>query len=68
MNLISLGRFDFSPLILILFGLLLPELYLRSPDHTALGARDVVVTFRSRRIKVGTGANFKINFSPAREV
>ena len=48
--------------------LLLPELYRRNPDPIALRARGVAVTFRSRRIKVGTGANFKINFSPAREV
>ena len=47
---------------------LLPELYLRMPDRIALRARGVKVTFRSRRIKVGAGANFKINFSPAREV
>ncbi len=47
---------------------LLPELNLRTPDRVALRARGVEVTFRSRRIKVGTGANFKINFSPAREV
>lgn len=47
---------------------LLPELYLRMPDRVALRARGVEVTFRSRRIKVGAGANFKINFSPARGV
>lgn len=48
--------------------LLLSELYAQAPDRVALRARGVEVTFRSRRIKVGTGANFKINFSPAREV
>ncbi len=48
--------------------LLLPELYLQVPDRSALRTRGVEATFRSRRIKVGAGANFKINFSPAREV
>lgn len=48
--------------------LLLPELYLQIPDRSALRGRGVEATFRSRRIKVGAGANFKINFSPAREV
>ena len=48
--------------------LLLPELHVQAPDRAALRARGVEVTFRSRRIKVGTGANFKINFSPARQV
>lgn len=48
--------------------LALPELHLEIPDRAALLARGVEAILRSRRIKVGTGANFKINFSPAREV
>lgn len=47
---------------------LLPELYLEIPDRAVLRARGIEATFRSRRIKVGSGANFKVNFSPAREV
>lgn len=47
---------------------LLPELYDETPNRIALRARGVVTTFRSRRIKVGTGANFKVNFTHAREV
>lgn len=47
---------------------LLPELYVRTPDYAALRARGVEAAFRSRRIKVGVGANFKINFSPARGI
>jgi len=46
----------------------LPALHLSTPDHSELRARGVRAVFRSRRIKVGAGANFKINFSPARQV
>lgn len=48
--------------------LLLADLHLEVPSRTVLHARGVQAAFRSRRIRVGTGANFKINFSPAREV
>lgn len=48
--------------------LLLPELYSPAPDRQALRTRGVEAVFRARRIKVGSGANFKINFSAAREV
>lgn len=48
--------------------LLLPKLYLDVPDRRALRARGVEAILRSRRIKVGTGTNFKTNFSQAREV
>lgn len=48
--------------------LLLPELRVTKPDHGSLRAQGVVAVFRARRIKVGAGANFKINFSPARGV
>ena len=40
-----------------------PERY-RSP----LRARGIAAIFRSRRIKVGAGSNYKLNFSPARGV
>ena len=48
--------------------ILLPELEGAIPDRSILRARGVVAVFRSRRIKVGSGANFKINFEPARGV
>jgi hypothetical protein len=48
--------------------LLLAQLYRDVPDRAALRARGVAATYRARRIKVGSGANFKVNFSPAREV
>lgn len=48
--------------------LLLPELRQPSPDHSALRERGIHAVFRSRRIRVGEGANFKINFSSARQV
>jgi len=48
--------------------LLLPELHQQAPDRAALREMGVQAIFRSRRIRVGEGANFKINFSPARQV
>jgi hypothetical protein len=48
--------------------MLLPDFRAPIPDRAALRARSVVAIFRSRRIKVGSGANFKINFGPARGV
>jgi hypothetical protein len=45
--------------------MLLPDLVAEIPDRSVLRARGVVAIFRSRRIKVGSGANYKINFSPA---
>jgi CRISPR-associated endonuclease/helicase Cas3 len=48
--------------------LLLSELYSQSSVRTNLRARGIVGVFRSRRVKIGSGANFKINFSPACEV
>jgi hypothetical protein len=48
--------------------LLLRELAEPAPDHDALRARGIVAAYRSRRIKVGSGANFKLNFSPSRAV
>lgn len=46
----------------------LPELASLRPAHTSLRARGVAAVFRARRIRVGTGANFKFNFTPARAV
>lgn len=48
--------------------LLLPELYAEQPERSVLRERAVSAAFRARRIKVGSGSNFKINFSPARGV
>lgn len=36
------------------------------PDWSILRARGVAAVFRARRIKVGTGSNYKLNFSSAR--
>lgn len=36
------------------------------PDLTILSQRSIAAALRSRRIRVGQGANFKVNFSPAR--
>ncbi|MEA5446804.1 type I-U CRISPR-associated helicase/endonuclease Cas3 [Gammaproteobacteria bacterium AB-CW1] len=48
--------------------LLLPELYQIHPDRRELKERGIPMAFRSRRIRVGSGANFKLNFSPARSI
>lgn len=48
--------------------LLSPEVHQQAPDRAALRAMGVQAIFRSRRIRVGEGANFKTNFSPARQV
>jgi len=48
--------------------LALGELSAPHPEVAILRARGVVAAFRARRIKVGTGANYKLNFSPARAV
>ena len=44
--------------------MLLPDLEAEIPDQFVLRARCVAAVFRSRRIKVGSGTNFKINFDP----
>ncbi len=46
----------------------LAELREERPGRATLRARGVVATFRARRIRVGTGANSKLNFTPARAV
>lgn len=42
------------------------ELVAERPDRSVLAARGVRVVFRVRRIEVGSGANRKVNFTPAR--
>jgi hypothetical protein len=37
-------------------------------DGPILRARGIAAVFRARRIKVGAGANYKLNFSPARQI
>lgn len=44
----------------------LPEMRSTEPNRSSLRARGIEAVFRSRRIKVGEGANFKINFSQPR--
>lgn len=46
--------------------LLLHEFSDARPDHSKLRTRGVVALYRAHRIKVGSGANFKVNFTPAR--
>ncbi|HOX42949.1 MAG TPA: hypothetical protein PK668_05105 [Myxococcota bacterium] len=46
----------------------LRELQEARPDHARLRALGVSAVFRASRIKVGQGANFKLNFTPARGV
>jgi hypothetical protein len=49
--------------------LLLGELHEPAPDRRKLRAIGVQTAYRSRRIRVPpTGANFKINFTPSREI
>ncbi len=44
------------------------ELVQSRPDAALLRARGVAAMFRSQRIKVGSGSNYKVNFTPARGV
>lgn len=46
----------------------LRELIEERPDRAALRARGIVAAYRAHRVEVGTGANRKVNFSPARRV
>jgi hypothetical protein len=46
----------------------LSELTREHPDRTSLRERGVEAVYRSERIAVGTGANRKVNFAPARAV
>ncbi|HSW09324.1 MAG TPA: hypothetical protein VLK32_00255 [Bacillota bacterium] len=40
----------------------------QNPDGRALGGRGIVAVYRAQRITVGSGANTKVNFTPARQV
>jgi hypothetical protein len=46
----------------------LDELTAGQPNRPVLQARGVAAAYRAQRIKVGSGANFKVNFSPAQAV
>jgi hypothetical protein len=46
--------------------MLLSDLAVEIPARLGLRTRGLAAIFRCRRIKVGSGANFKINFEPAR--
>lgn len=46
----------------------LSELVEAEPNRPGIRARGIAAIFRSRRIKVGTGSNYKLNFTPARAV
>lgn len=48
--------------------ILLSDLGAHVPDRSILRDRGIVAIFRSRRIKVGSKRNFKINFEPARGI
>ena len=48
--------------------MLLSDLGTEAPNRSTLRNRRVAAIFRSPRIKVGSGANFKINFGPVRGV
>lgn len=48
--------------------MLLSDLGANSPDRSALRDRGIAAIFRARRIKVGSGTNFKVNFEPARGI
>jgi CRISPR-associated endonuclease Cas3-HD len=48
--------------------LLLDILAVTAPDRSALRASGIATIFRAQRVKVGSGTNFKINFTPARGV
>ena len=48
--------------------MLLSDLRASSPDRSALRNQGIAAIFRSRRIKVGSERNFKINFEPARGI
>ena len=48
--------------------ILLSDLRANSPDRSVLRDRGIAAICRARRIKVGSGANYKINFEPARGI
>ena len=48
--------------------MLLSDLGANSPDCSTLRDQGIAAIFRARRIKVGSGTNFKVNFEPARGI
>ena len=48
--------------------MLLSDLRASSPDRSALRDQGIAAIFRAKRIKVGSGTNFKVNFEPARGI
>ena len=50
------------------FLLRLADLVADQPDNAVLHARSVLAAFRARRIKVGSGANYKVSFSPSTRI
>lgn len=48
--------------------LLLSELSEERPDRESLLQRGILAALRARRIQVGSGTNYKVNFTPARSV
>ena len=46
----------------------LAELRQKTPDRLTLQERGISEVFRSRRVRIGQGANFKVSFRPARSV
>jgi hypothetical protein len=46
----------------------LRELVDQGPDAVGLRARGILAVYRAQRIEVGSGANRKVNFSPARRI
>ena len=50
------------------FLLRLADLVADQSDNAVLHARSVLAAFRARRIKVGSGANYKVSFSPSTRI
>ena len=46
----------------------LADLVAGQPDNAVLHARSVLAAFRARRIKAGSCANYKVNFSPSTRI
>ena len=45
--------------------MLQPEVSIENPDRRTQKSRGILAVFRAKRVRVGSGANYKINFSPA---
>ena len=46
----------------------LADLRKTEPDRSRLGAMGIAVVYRAQRVRIGSGANFKVRFRPARAV